>query len=243
MFLTALAAARLHLEAEKQARQSATDALLWILDHAIAAWLEQGAQFRDYADFVRDHFRCTAPGCTARRNLQAHPFSSDPRAAPTSRGIAPRSARSITCGPFTPAPCAAAGARRRGTSSSWACARQGRRCCASELGTCCSRREAGRSPRGADGVEDGSCGRPHGGVPPPRAECWPALRRGMRLAYAGCSPATPLRSANARERPARGERIEDAVDAAEGARPRSLVASKGAPFRTVEDVVGRRGER
>ena len=72
MFLTALAAARLHLEAEKQTRQSATDALLWILDHAIAAWLEQGAQFRDYADFVRDHFRCTAPGCTARRNLQAH---------------------------------------------------------------------------------------------------------------------------------------------------------------------------
>jgi hypothetical protein len=43
-----------------------------MLDHAIATWLEAGAQFEDYADFTRDEFRCTVPGCTARRNLQSH---------------------------------------------------------------------------------------------------------------------------------------------------------------------------
>jgi hypothetical protein len=43
-----------------------------LLAHAIATWLEQGAQFEDYADFERDGWRCTVPGCTARRNLQSH---------------------------------------------------------------------------------------------------------------------------------------------------------------------------
>ncbi|MBW1684409.1 MAG: HNH endonuclease, partial [Deltaproteobacteria bacterium] len=43
-----------------------------MLDHAIATWLEAGAQFEDYADFTRDGFRCTVPACTARRNLQSH---------------------------------------------------------------------------------------------------------------------------------------------------------------------------
>jgi len=43
-----------------------------MLDHAIATWLEAGAQFDDYADFTRDGYRCTVPGCTARRNLQSH---------------------------------------------------------------------------------------------------------------------------------------------------------------------------
>jgi len=43
-----------------------------MLDHAIATWLETGAQFEDYADFERDGYRCTVPGCTARRNLQSH---------------------------------------------------------------------------------------------------------------------------------------------------------------------------
>jgi len=43
-----------------------------MLDHAIATWLEAGAQFEDYADFTRDGYRCTVPGCTARRNLQSH---------------------------------------------------------------------------------------------------------------------------------------------------------------------------
>jgi hypothetical protein len=72
VFFLALEAARLHLESEKQARQSTTDALLWMLDHVIEAWLKQGAAFKDYADFNRDLFRCTAPGCTARRSLQSH---------------------------------------------------------------------------------------------------------------------------------------------------------------------------
>ncbi len=43
-----------------------------LLAHAIATWLDQGAQFEDYADFERDGWRCTVPGCTARRNLQSH---------------------------------------------------------------------------------------------------------------------------------------------------------------------------
>jgi len=43
-----------------------------MLDHAIATWLEAGAQFHDYADFTRDGYRCTVPACTARRNLQSH---------------------------------------------------------------------------------------------------------------------------------------------------------------------------
>jgi hypothetical protein len=43
-----------------------------MLDHAIATWLEAGARFEDHADFERDGFRCTVPGCTARRNLQSH---------------------------------------------------------------------------------------------------------------------------------------------------------------------------
>jgi hypothetical protein len=43
-----------------------------LLAHAIATWVELGARFVDYADFTRDGFRCTVPGCTARRNLQSH---------------------------------------------------------------------------------------------------------------------------------------------------------------------------
>jgi hypothetical protein len=43
-----------------------------LLAHAIASWAEMGRQFRDYADFERDGFRCTVPGCTGRRNLHSH---------------------------------------------------------------------------------------------------------------------------------------------------------------------------
>jgi hypothetical protein len=43
-----------------------------LLAHAIATWVADGERFRDYADFRRDGFRCTVPGCTARRNLQSH---------------------------------------------------------------------------------------------------------------------------------------------------------------------------
>ena len=38
----------------------------------IEAWPKQGAAFKDYADFGRDHFRYTAPGRTTRRSLQSH---------------------------------------------------------------------------------------------------------------------------------------------------------------------------
>jgi hypothetical protein len=43
-----------------------------LLAHAIPAWAEEGGRFRDPADFDRDGWRCTVPGCTARRNLQSH---------------------------------------------------------------------------------------------------------------------------------------------------------------------------
>ena len=43
-----------------------------MLDHAIATWVEAGRAFQDYADFERDGWRCTVPGCSARRNLQSH---------------------------------------------------------------------------------------------------------------------------------------------------------------------------
>jgi hypothetical protein len=43
-----------------------------LLAHAIATWAEAGSLFEDYADFERDGFRCTVPGCTARRSLQSH---------------------------------------------------------------------------------------------------------------------------------------------------------------------------
>lgn len=51
---------------------SPSEALVWVLDHAIATWEAHGARFRDTADFTRDGFRCTVPGCTARRSLQSH---------------------------------------------------------------------------------------------------------------------------------------------------------------------------
>jgi hypothetical protein len=43
-----------------------------LLAHAIVTWVQTGESFEDYADFERDGFRCTVPGCTARRNLQSH---------------------------------------------------------------------------------------------------------------------------------------------------------------------------
>jgi hypothetical protein len=72
VFRLALDAVRVHLAAQSAVRPQTSDALLFMLKHAIAAWTEQGAQFRDYADFERDGSRRTAPGCTARRSLQSH---------------------------------------------------------------------------------------------------------------------------------------------------------------------------
>ena len=43
-----------------------------LLAHAIATWVEAGSFFEDYADFERDGFRCTVPGCTGRRSLHSH---------------------------------------------------------------------------------------------------------------------------------------------------------------------------
>ena len=72
MFLLAVAAARMHRADAAGRPAPPARALAWMLEHVIAAWLEQGTAFKDYADFNRDHFRCTAPGCTARRSLQSH---------------------------------------------------------------------------------------------------------------------------------------------------------------------------
>ena len=72
VFHAALTAVRTHLAGATGRPAPPARALAWMLEHAIAAWLEQGASFKDYADFNRDHFRCTAPGCTARRSLQSH---------------------------------------------------------------------------------------------------------------------------------------------------------------------------
>lgn len=63
VFRLALAAAELHVGA---------DALPWMIEHCIATWLAHGARFHDYAGFERDGWRCTAPGCTARRGLESH---------------------------------------------------------------------------------------------------------------------------------------------------------------------------
>ena len=43
-----------------------------LLDHALTTWIQAGRRFKDYADFERDGYRCTVPGCTARRNLHSH---------------------------------------------------------------------------------------------------------------------------------------------------------------------------
>ncbi len=72
VFHAVVAAARAHLSRGPRARASTAEAVEFLLEHAIAAWEEQGRTFSDYADFARDGFRCTAPGCTARRNLQSH---------------------------------------------------------------------------------------------------------------------------------------------------------------------------
>jgi hypothetical protein len=82
LFQLALTAAALQLKAEGQPNLSLGDALGFLLDHTIAAWSEQGEAFREYADFTRDGFHCTVPGCTARQNLRSHHivFRSHPRA-------------------------------------------------------------------------------------------------------------------------------------------------------------------
>ena len=48
-----------------------------LLAHAIRTWVAQGAhpeigRIEDYEDFARDGWRCTFPGCTARRWLESH---------------------------------------------------------------------------------------------------------------------------------------------------------------------------
>ena len=43
-----------------------------LLAHAITTWVALGKEFRDLPDFERDDYRCTVPGCTARRNLHSH---------------------------------------------------------------------------------------------------------------------------------------------------------------------------
>jgi hypothetical protein len=72
VFRAAVAATRAHLGEAAGRPATPARALAWMLEHAIATWREQGKAFDDYADFTRDGFRCTAPACTARRNLHSH---------------------------------------------------------------------------------------------------------------------------------------------------------------------------
>jgi hypothetical protein len=71
VFSSAVAAACAQVRTRGEAASPA-HGIAWMLEHAISTWLEQGESFKDYADFTRDEFRCTAPGCTARRNLHSH---------------------------------------------------------------------------------------------------------------------------------------------------------------------------
>lgn len=51
-------------------------AIGWMLDHALSAWLalipHDSRWRREHAIFARDGWRCTAPGCSSFRNLQDH---------------------------------------------------------------------------------------------------------------------------------------------------------------------------
>jgi len=80
VFVSALEAAAAHVDRTasgprprgERPRARLVRGLAWIVEHAIAAWRQQGSAFHDYADFERDGFRCTAPGCSARRELRSH---------------------------------------------------------------------------------------------------------------------------------------------------------------------------
>ena len=54
-------------------RLAAWVGLLAILEEFVLVWdVDAGPRGRDDAAFVRDGWRCTAPGCTSRRNLEQH---------------------------------------------------------------------------------------------------------------------------------------------------------------------------
>ena len=70
LFRAVLCTVRRALERERGQLPSEAEALDRMLDHALATW---GAPLRRrYRVFDRDGWRCTAPGCTSRRNLHAH---------------------------------------------------------------------------------------------------------------------------------------------------------------------------
>jgi hypothetical protein len=103
-----------------------------VLDHAIATWLEAGAQFEDYADFGRDGYRCTVPGCTARRNLQSHHIRfRSAGGGRTCRGIGRRCARTTTIAGCMRGGWRFAGGRRMAWSTRWAWGGSGRGTCGS----------------------------------------------------------------------------------------------------------------
>lgn len=80
LFHQALCAVRLAMERATGRLPSEGDAFEVMLCHALATWetedpwLRQRARRakREYAIFERDGWRCSVPGCSSRRNLQAH---------------------------------------------------------------------------------------------------------------------------------------------------------------------------
>jgi hypothetical protein len=55
-----------------------------MLDHAIGTWLALAQPGHEV--FERDRWWCTAPACSARRNLHRHHIVYRPTGGPTSRG-------------------------------------------------------------------------------------------------------------------------------------------------------------
>jgi hypothetical protein len=77
LFRAVLSSVRLALERETGRLASEAEAFEVMIDHANATWDVDERWFKrqlraKWAVFERDDWRCTVPGCSARRNLHAH---------------------------------------------------------------------------------------------------------------------------------------------------------------------------
>ncbi len=73
LFRATLATVQRRIERREGRTASPSEALEAMLDHAPAAWTGLAALHpREHFVFVRDGFRCSVPGCSSYRELQAH---------------------------------------------------------------------------------------------------------------------------------------------------------------------------
>jgi hypothetical protein len=73
LFRATLATMQRRIERREGRTASPSEALEAMLDHALASWTALSALHpREHFVFVRDGFRCTVPGCSSYRELQAH---------------------------------------------------------------------------------------------------------------------------------------------------------------------------